>query len=180
MQGLYTKYLVRAIEPQMRKWTRNLASFGHSAAFAATNFNQFAYIYLGEEHVMARKSRSKFGSASDGSKSVKVTTVWANYKLTHDDVALVISDAAEQEKIATRLASLFAQGADFSVRHNPERKNFSAFAISLPGANDGIRIGISAFGGDVWQAVAAVLYKCDLYASSPEKFTESGQGVGIG
>lgn len=180
MQGNYTKYLVRAIEPQMRKWTRNLASFGHSAAFAATNFNQFAYIYLGEGHVMARKSRSKFGSTTDASKSPKISTVWANYKLTQDDVAIVVSDATEHEKIASRLATLFALGADFSVRHNPERKNFSAFAISLPGADDGVRVGISAFGGDVWQAIAAVLYKCDLYANAPEKFTESGQGLGIG
>lgn len=179
-QGNYTKYLIQSLEPVMLKRLRLVASWGNSPTFAKFSFYDIERQLRGQNVIMARAKRrndaSTVASVSHGKSAVR----WLNYRLSPEDTAIVLSDADDIQQLASRCAGLFASGSDFSVRYVAERKNYSAFAITLARGDDDIRVGISAFGGTVWQAIAALLYKCDLYASEPERLTESGQGLGIG
>jgi hypothetical protein len=179
-QGNFTKYLVQALTPVMQKRLRLVASWGNSPTFAKFSFYDIERQLRGQNVTMARAKRRN--NASDMAKASQpaTTVTWLNYRLSPEDTAIVIDDTNDISALASRVAGLFASGSDFSVRYVPERKNFSAFAITMARADDNVRIGISAFGGDVWQAIAALLYKCDLYAEQPEKLTVSGQNLGIG
>lgn len=179
-QGNFTKYFVQALTPVMLRRLRLVAGWGNSPTFAKFSFYDIERQLRGQNVTMARrKSEKPTGTPQSGGKSGQPVQ-WLNYRLSPEDTAIVLSDSDDTPGLASRLSGLFASGADFSVRYVAERKNFSAFAIALARDDSGLRIGISAFGGTVWQAIAALLYKCDLYASEPEKLTASGQGVGIG
>lgn len=175
-----TPYLIRELSPYLHKRLRRVVSWGNSPTFANLNFYQIERELRGENVTMARKKSGANGANAGTSANGKNNVTWLNYKLTPEDVATVVSDCDDTPALCARLAGLFASGADFSIRYVPERKNFSAFAISLARGDDNLRTGISAFGGDVWQALSAVLYKCDLYASEPEAFAQSGANLGIG
>jgi hypothetical protein len=179
-QGNFTKYLVQALTPIMLKRLRLVASWGNSPTFAKFSFYDIERQLRGQNVIMARaKSRKSTSNVVEVSHS-KSTVKWYNYKLTSEDTGTVLADCEDIQALASRCAGLFASGADFSVRYVPERNNYSAFAIAVARSDDNIRVGISAFGGTIWQAIASLLYKCDLYASEPERLTESGQSVGIG
>lgn len=180
MQGNYNKYLIRELQPVVLKRLRLVASWGDSATFARISFFDIERSLRGNNVNMARGKRRNAPSTVVTSSHTKSEVKWLNYRLSPEDTGIVLSDCEDVSALATRVAGLFASGADFSVRYVPERKNFSAFAIAVARSDDGIRIGISAFGGSVWQAIASLLYKCDLYASEPEKLAESGTGLGIG
>ena len=173
-------YLVRELAPYLLKRLKATHRWGQSPTFGNLNFYTIERELRGENVTMARgKSKSNAGNGqTSGNK--KPETQWVNYRLSPEDTPIVLADCEDISALSVRLAGLFASGADFSVRYVPERKNFSAFAIAAARADDNIRIGISAFGGDVWQAISALLYKCDLYAENPAAFAQSGQNLGIG
>lgn len=175
----YLPYAAEALSPYMGKRLRRLRSWGNSEVFARLSFYDVQRDLKGENVLMARKmNRTKIEQNSDKTTS-KTLTTWLNYRLTPGDVPVVLEDAQDQAALANRLALLFVSGVDFSIRYVPERKNFSAFVISQPDEK-GIRIGISAFGGDIFEALACVLFKADLYRDSPESFAASGGGSTIG
>lgn len=129
---------------------------------------------------MARKKSQSNTATGGGAKSKTAETNWLNYKLTPDDVGIVVGDTEDLQQLVGRLAGLFAHGADFSVRYVPDRQNWSAFCISPAVEGGAGRTGISAFGGSQWQALSALLYKVDLHRNNPDAFTASGKGLGIG
>jgi len=137
--------------------------------------------YWGTGNVtMARKRATVATHTSKSAAGKSKPAVWYNYKLTQEDVGTILSDCDDVGGLCTRLAGIFASGADFSIRYVPERKNYSAFVIAVGREDDSERIALSAFGGTVWQALASVLFKCDLLTQSPEAFGKSGENLGLG
>jgi len=173
-------YLIQELAPYMLKRMRRAANWGKSPTFANLSFHQIERELRGQNVTMARKKSGADGTYGKSTATAKNNVTWLNYKLASEDTPIVLAEADDTSALCTRLAGLFASGADFSIRYVPERKNFSAFAISLARTDDGVRIGISAFGGTIWQALSSLLYKCDIYASEPEKLTQSGGNLGIG
>ena len=164
----------------MLKRIRRTELWGQSATFGNYNFYQLERELRGQNVTMARRKSEKSASTADTNRKSGQPVQWLNYKLSPEDVAIVLSDSDDTPGLATRLSGLFASGSDFSVRYMAERKNYSAYAIAMAREDGGVRIGISAFGGTIWQAIASLLYKCDIYASDPEKLAESGAGLGLG
>jgi hypothetical protein len=179
-KSTHSPYLIREITPYMLKRLRRVVSWGASGTFAHMNFYDVTRELRGQNVVMARPKSGKSAGSVPSAGNKGVETQWFNYRLTAEDTPVVLADCEDTQSLASRVAGLFASGADFSIRYVPERKNYSAFAIAMARSDDGVRVGVSAFGGTVWQAVAALLYKCDLYASQPEKLTPGGQNLGIG
>jgi hypothetical protein len=175
-----TPYLIRELTPYMLKRIRRVVNWGQSPTFARMSFYDVSRELRGQNVIMARSKSGKHDGAATKSTKPASSVKWLNYRLTPEDTAIVLADCEELPALASRVAGLFASGADFSIRYVPERKNYSAFAIAMAREDDGVRTGISAFGGTVWQAIASLLYKCDLFASEPEKLAESGSGLGIG
>lgn len=181
MDGNFLKYAVRELSPHIAtslKHYRIIARWGHKPP--SFNFLSLDWQVKDTVYAMARtKSKNPANSAKPpAGKPVEVQ--WLNYKFSQDDVAIVLEEAQDVPALCARLASVFISGDDFSVRFNPARKNFSAYAISGASNADGVRIGLSAFAGSVPEAISAILYKRDLFISSPENFTQSGQSMGIG
>lgn len=174
------KYLIRELTPYMHKHIRSIELWGHSQTFANTSFFRIAKLLRGQNVNMARAKSKKSEGTTGSDRGSAQPVQWLNYRLTPEDTAIVLSDCDSTARLAARLSGLFASGSDFSIRYVAERKNFSAFAIEMARDDGGVRIGISAFGGTVWQAISALLYKCDLYATEPEKLAQSGAHLGIG
>lgn len=129
---------------------------------------------------MARKKSASAGHTATKVSGAKGNTVWLNYKFTPEDIVVVREDVQDTVALCARLAGLFAEGIDLTVRYVPERKNYSAFAVGAAPGDSPDRIGISAFGGTVWEALAALLFKIDLFRQSPDALTAGSGSVGIG
>lgn len=181
MQGNWTKYFVREHSLTLLKQLRVFAFYGKLTGAKPYSSFEFERLLGKEYHVMARK-KSTYSDTKNapGVQARNNNAVWLNYRPSAEDVGVILSDAEDPEQLCARLASIFAHGADFSVRYVPDRKNWSAFCISAPSAVDNRRTGISAFGGTVWQALSALLFKVDLLRQDPDALTESGGGAGVG
>jgi hypothetical protein len=180
VQGNYLKYLKQEFRASVLRCLRNHANYSHIPGCNNLTTNNLYQRVKGLENVMPRKPKSSVQSAVTSRKLSQPDTRWLNYKLTETDVPAVLAIADEQESIADGLIGLLTLGADVQARYNVDRANWSAFAIYPRGDGSDCRYAISAYGGTQWQAIAALLYKCDLYATSPDTLSESGKGMGIG
>lgn len=179
-QGNYTKYLIREIAPVLK---RQINSHCNSKVCPPTRpYSFYTFESLTKDwHIVARKTkRAGFSATSAGSKPNALPVTWRNYKLTSDDIPVVLADTEDEAELSSRVAALWTSGADFSVKFNPDRGNWSAFSIEAPREDISERTGISAFGANQWQAIAALLYKIELYVNHPDRFASSGASLGIG
>jgi len=180
MQGNFSKYFIREYAPRFyKKLCTNAVTGAYNGATSLASW--IIERELEQDGItMARPKSGKQQSTPLNGKKPVNKTQWLNYKLSDAEIVTVLSDCEDTQELGTRLLGLFASGIGFSIRYNGDRANWSAFAISGEGGDDGASIGISAFGGSQWQALSALLYKCDVYNARPDALTESGQGMGIG
>lgn len=180
-QGNYTKYAVQALQPLMLKQLKRFPSLIFAKTGEGLTFNWLETIWKGQNVIMARKSNKQSGNnIGTGSGRKSVPTVWKNYRLQPEDIPAILEESGDHDSIAARISQIFVLGADFSLKCNPERGNWSAFIIEPIREGQAERIGISAFGGDQWQALACVLFKMQLFQHSPDLFAGSGSNLGIG
>jgi len=181
MQANFMKYAIQELSPHILKMLKHygiIATWGYKPhAFSAFNVQ---FEVKGSVYAMARQRSKTSGSSVSSGAGKSEEVQWYNVRFEPDEIAVIQQEADDLPALCSRLASIFLSGSDFSVRYNPARKNFSAFIIAPPSAADSVRSGISAFGGTYTQALSAVLYKRDLFALSPERYTLSGQSLGIG
>lgn len=130
---------------------------------------------------MARKpKRGSTDTTPTSGKPKPLPVVWRNYRIPEQDIPTVLEDAQNEAKLSSRIARLWTSGADFSVKYNPERGNWSAFTIEATSEDIPDRTGISAFGANQWQAVAALFFKVDVYLTRPDKFSAGNGGSVLG
>lgn len=159
------------------KWWSNVSHFTDQYSFNTTGYLIFKRDY---EHTMARSKSQKSSKAAGNAPQIANTTEWANMRLTSDDAPYITEEAKDLPSLVIRLCPIFLTGADFSIRFNPLRQNYSAFIISPENSDGTARVGISAFGPDIATTLSAVLYKFELYQQSPEKFAAGVQSLGFG
>lgn len=176
----YQKILVRELAPIVQThftWWGNVSKFNGIRPFSHYFLE---YELRGTVYVMARKKSGGIAASASAGNRQSNDLNWLNIPLQDGDVETVLSIAGEPKKLALELATLFASEYDFSVRYNPERKNYSAFANFVQGGADGIRVGVSAYGGTHGQAAAALLCKLHLYQSDPAAYVAGRKSLGIG
>jgi len=123
----------------------------------------------------ARDSRALSPRISNGKESIE----WANCQLDDEDVVLIIACADNLSAIGDAFAALLAGNGDITIRRDPEKSEYSAFVTSPPRQDTGVRTGISARANTGLLVAAAVFYKVSLYKTRPDRFTKSGQNLGI-
>lgn len=129
---------------------------------------------------MARKQNPKSGTFSKGNGTSNSDVEWANFKLTDEEIGLVVDLASDIPALMLEVAKLVSHGCDLSLKCNLDRGNFSAFVIEQARDGTGKRRGISAFARTGIEALSAVCLKHHIGQSSPDRFTFSATGVGIG
>jgi hypothetical protein len=180
MHGNWTPYFRREASPVVAKLLKKWDASSRYSGSKPFSFYQLEYHLEREYGLMARGKSKGNGTTTKPVSAAAKNTVWHNYKISSEDAVLIREDAQDVVSLCSRLAGLFALGADVTVRYVPDRGNYSAFAVSAARDDSPDRIGLSAFGGTVWEAIAAMLFKFDLLQSRPEALTAGGAGLGIG
>jgi len=138
------------------------------------NYNKYgsafsSYIILSEfEVIMSRKTKSNASAANNGGTNnrkpkVEQRWVWGNCKLTDEDVTALESDSSTLEYLATSLVALGADGFGFTCKpvDSGESHCCTIFRPDFPVV--GTTVGVSAFGGNIRDAILSCLYKLDEY-----------------
>ena len=176
----YRKIALRALADGltdlMRDWLIRAHAGDARAFFVRATYEM---IEIGNEH-MARKSNTKHAAFSRNGKAGGNDVHWANFKFTSEEIALVIETASDVPGLMLEVAKLLTDGCDLTIKRNLERNNFSAFIIVQGGDDSSERRGISAFATTGIDALAAVCLKYHIGKSSPDRFTFTSNGVGIG
>lgn len=175
-----SKIALRALADGLTDLMRDWLSRAHTGQVRAFFVHSsFKWIEIGNEY-MARKNTTKHGTFSRGSGNGNSDVVWANFKFTEDEIAIVIETASDVSALMLEAAKLLTDGCDLTVKRNTDRGNFSAFVITPSGDDSGERCGISAFASTGIDALAAVCLKYHIRKSSPDRFTFAANGLGIG
>jgi len=103
------------------------------------------------------------GTDNRGGKGSDVKWVWGNCKLSDEDTAELSDSEDTLEYLATCLAGLGNDGFGFTCKpvDKGESHCCTIFRPDFPVA--GTTIGVSAFAGNIRDAILACLYKLDTY-----------------
>ena len=130
-------------------------------------------------YTMARKAARNRAALSTRVSPGETGIEWANCQLDDEDVAAILESANDLSSLGDSFAALLSGNGDITIRRDAEKSEYSAFVTSPPRQDTGVRIGISARAQTGLLAAAAVFYKVSLYKSRPDRFTKSGQNLGI-
>lgn len=120
------------------------------------------------EAFMSRKSKSNGSVTNNGSNSSSGTRgdvkwQWANCRLSDEDIAELEQSADDLDYLATCLIALGDDGYGVSIKTLDEGKS-KCVIINRPNyPSNGRTVGVSAFGGNLRDAIVTVLYKLDHY-----------------
>lgn len=130
-------------------------------------------IYIMEEKMARGKSKGHVGgNRSESNKPV--TFQWVNVTLTPEDSAIISGDTSTLEFALSAFVGMVERGVSVSLKHNMERKEWTA-SIYQPDTNDNsILRGVSGFSADVRLAITVVMYKYNHILSG--EFPSSGDG----
>jgi len=127
----------------------------------------WSFLSLFEDDIMARKksngSVTDNGRNNDRGKGSDVKWVWANCRLSDEDISALEGDGSTLEYLATSLIALGADGFGFSCKPVDEGKSHNCTIYRPDFPNHGTTIGVSAFGGNLRDAILTCLYKLDNY-----------------
>lgn len=129
---------------------------------------------------MARSKSKNSKSSGTDAPPVKYRTEWVNCRLSDDDSPVILAAVENPNDMFAILASICAEDGGFSVRYDTDKSSFSAYIFSPPDPATGVLTGISAYGKSAVIALAAVLFKYDLYAAGSDRISKSGQSLGFG
>lgn len=117
---------------------------------------------------MSRKPKAN-GSASNngvngsGSKGSDVKWKWGNCKLSNEDIASLEQSDATLDYLATCIVSLVADGFGVTLKPTDSGKSRCCTIYRPDFPTVGVTVGVSAFGGDIRDAILTCLYKLDNY-----------------
>jgi len=128
-----------------------------------------AYEILREYGVyMPRKGKSNGTTADNGRNDDSGTRSnakwqWGNCRLSNEDIANLDRDTSTLEYLATCLVTLGNDGFGFSCKpvDKGESRNCTIYRPDFPAV--GVIVGVSAFGGNIRDAILTCLYKLDTY-----------------
>lgn len=143
------------------KWYVN-----HAAQFDARFSTYECLRELGLEMPRGKKTNgtaNNNGSNNSGGTRGDVKWVWGNCKLSNEDIATLERDTSTIEYLVTCLASLGNDGYGFTCKPVDKGKSHCCTIFRPDYPSDGTTVGVSAFGGDIRDAILTCLYKLDTY-----------------
>lgn len=126
--------------------------------------------------------RSKAKSTVNSGKSVSHSgddLQWLNIRLEEEDIAVIVALSQSTDELRDELVALVANGGNFSIKLDVAAQEYSVFVSDSRGDNTGKRYGMSGRAKTPILAICAVLVKLRVWKSSPDRFTKSGESLGI-
>jgi hypothetical protein len=176
MHKVALRALADGLTDLLRDWLIRSRTEPVRAFFVHSSFD---WVEIGNEH-MARKANPQHGTFSRNVGVSNGEVEWANFKLTDEEIALVVETASDIPGLMLEVAKLVTDGCDITIKRNADRGNYSAFVITPSGGDSSKRRGISAFATNGIDALAAVCLKYHIGKSNPDRFTFASNGLGIG
>jgi hypothetical protein len=103
------------------------------------------------------------GSNNRGGARGDAKWIWGNCRLSNEDLATLEQSTDTLDYLATCLASLGNDGFGFTCKPVDEGKSHCCTIFRPDFPTSGVTIGVSAFGGNLRDAILTCLYKLDAY-----------------
>lgn len=103
------------------------------------------------------------GSNNGGGQGSGTKWQWGNCRLSAEDIANLERDTSTLEYLATCLVSLGNDGFGFSCKPADQGKSHNCTIYRPDFPSVGNIVGVSAFGGNIRDAILTCLYKLDTY-----------------
>lgn len=144
-------------------------------------FSTWTYQYYEqwEWYTMPRKKANGAGATGKPVSGSNGELKWLNIRLEEEDIAAVIALADSDVEFGNELVALVAGGGNFSVKLDTVSGEYAVFVSDSRGDDTSNRYGMSGRAKTAKLAISAVLIKLRLWKSAPDRFTQSGEGLGI-
>jgi hypothetical protein len=129
--------------------------------------------------IMARKKSAGSGNTQAGVKYGNGDLKWLNISLDEGDIESVLNLAQSDNELANELVRVCCTGGNFSVRYESDKNEYVCFLSDTRNDSGSNRYGLTSRAREPRHAVAAAIIKLRLYVNSPERFSVSGEGLGI-
>lgn len=103
------------------------------------------------------------GKHDSGGKGSGTKWVWGNCKLSDQDIATLDGNTSTLDYLATCLVALGNDGYGFTCKPVDQGKSHCCTIFRPDFPNTGTTVGVSAFAGNIRDAILACIYKLDTY-----------------
>jgi len=144
-------------------------------------FSTWSYNYHAqwEYYTMSRPKAKSTGNSGKPVPGTGNDLQWLNIRLEEEDIATIVALSQSTDELRNELVALITNGGNFSVKLDAAAEEYSVFVSDSRGDNTGKRYGMSGRAKTPILAICAVLVKLRVWKSAPDRFTKSGEGLGI-